>query len=229
MIVTEQFVPMGTCRKPGRREADRNQRRRLYGREFGPSSGKSQCIYKYYRDAFDLLIPAALCFTFGRSIKNKKQGIAIFAAMFICLVAALAVIGRSEQMAVPQLAQDGMVDISEVSQAGGNMEGKETRFGIQTSATWAAFTTAASNGSVNSMHDSYTPIGGMAEDAFNAARRSYFRRRGLRPVRNAGLCHSDRFIAGLMVGRSAEFLGKKIEPFEMKWAGRRLSATPVAT
>ena len=66
-----------------------------------------------------LLIPAALCFTFGRSIKIKKQGIAIFAAMFICLVAALAVIGRSEQMAVPQLAQDGMVDISEVSQAGG--------------------------------------------------------------------------------------------------------------
>lgn len=107
-----------------------------------------------------LLIPAALCFTFGKAVKNKKQGVAIFMAMFICLALALGTIAVSEQVATPQLAQDG-VNVSMTDQAGGNMEGKETRFGIATSSTWAAFTTAASNGSVNSMHDSYTPLGGM--------------------------------------------------------------------
>jgi K+-transporting ATPase ATPase A chain len=84
-------------------------------------------------------------------------------AMFICLCVSLAVVAVNEQAATPQLAQNGVVDISAVNQAGGNMEGKETRFGIATSATWATFTTAASNGSVNSMHDSYTPIGGLAD------------------------------------------------------------------
>ncbi|MDU4976910.1 MAG: potassium-transporting ATPase subunit KdpA, partial [Hungatella hathewayi] len=108
-----------------------------------------------------LLIPAALCFTFGRNIKDKKQGVAVFLAMFIMLALALAVVGYTEQVSTPQIAQGGAVDISTVGQAGGNMEGKETRFGIATSGTWAAFTTAASNGSVNSMHDSYTPLGGM--------------------------------------------------------------------
>ena len=95
-----------------------------------------------------------LCFTFGQAVRNKKQGIAIFMAMFICLVIALGVIAANEQSATPQLAQSGAVDISALDQAGGNMEGKETRFGIVSSSTWAAYTTAASNGSVNSMHDS---------------------------------------------------------------------------
>ena len=85
-----------------------------------------------------LLIPAALCFTFGRSVKNKKQGVAIFLAMFICLVIALGCVAASEQIATPQLAQDG-VNMTTVDQAGGNMEGKESRFGIATSATWATF------------------------------------------------------------------------------------------
>ena len=84
-------------------------------------------------------------------------------AMFICLCVALATIAVNEQAGTAQLAQDGAVNLSMVDQAGGNMEGKETRFGIATSSTWAAFTTAASNGSVNSMHDSYTPLGGMVE------------------------------------------------------------------
>ena len=95
-----------------------------------------------------LLIPAALCFTFGSAVKNKKQGVAIFMAMFICLCVALATIAVNEQAGTAQLAQDGAVNISMVDQAGGNMEGKEIRFGIATSSTWAAFTTAASNGSV---------------------------------------------------------------------------------
>ena len=104
-----------------------------------------------------LLIPVALCFTFGRNVKDKRQGLAIFLAMIIMLVAFLAVIGVNEASGTPQLTQDGAVNISATDgQAGGNMEGKESRFGIATSSTWASFTTAASNGSVNSMHDSYT-------------------------------------------------------------------------
>ncbi|MEG0853688.1 MAG: potassium-transporting ATPase subunit KdpA, partial [Angelakisella sp.] len=108
-----------------------------------------------------LLIPVALCFTYGRNVKDKRQGVALFLAMLIVLCGALAVIAVSEQQGTPQLAQNGAVDLSTVHQAGGNMEGKEARFGIAASTTWAAFTTAASNGSVNSMHDSYTPLGGM--------------------------------------------------------------------
>ncbi|MDZ4957312.1 potassium-transporting ATPase subunit KdpA, partial [Clostridium perfringens] len=103
-----------------------------------------------------LLLPAALSFTFGRNIKHKRQGRAIFIAMFIMLVGALGTIAVNEANATPQLAQNGAVDISTINQAGGNMEGKEARFGIASSATWSAFTTSASNGSVNSMHDSYT-------------------------------------------------------------------------
>ncbi|MDZ7548884.1 potassium-transporting ATPase subunit KdpA, partial [Clostridium perfringens] len=103
----------------------------------------------------------ALCFTFGRNIKDKKQGRAIFIAMFSILLIALAIIAVNEAIATPQLAQNGAVDISTIHQAGGNMEGNEARFGIAASSTWAAFTTAASNGSVNSMHSSYTPLGGM--------------------------------------------------------------------
>ena len=108
-----------------------------------------------------LLIPAALCFTFGSAVKNKRQGIAIFMAMFLCLVVALGCIAVTEQAGTSQLAQNGAVNMSMAEQAGGNMEGKETRFGIAASSTWAAFPTAASNGSVNSMHDSYTPLAGM--------------------------------------------------------------------
>ncbi|MGV2644380.1 potassium-transporting ATPase subunit KdpA, partial [Clostridium perfringens] len=99
--------------------------------------------------------------TFGRIIKDKKQGRAIFIAMFSILLIALAIIAVNEANATPQLAQNGAVDISSIHQAGGNMEGKEARFGIAASSTWAAFTTAASNGSVNSMDSCYTPLGGM--------------------------------------------------------------------
>lgn len=108
-----------------------------------------------------LLIPAALCFTFGQGVKDRRQGKAIFLAMFLMLAAAMAVVGYSEQAGTPQLSQNEAVYLGGEGQAGGNMEGKETRFGIAASSTWAVFTTAASNGSVNSMHDSYTPIGGL--------------------------------------------------------------------
>ena len=174
-----------------------------------------------------LLIPAALCFTFGRSVKNKKQGIAIFMAMFICLVLALASIAVSEQLATPQLAQDGAVDLTAVDQAGGNMEGKETRFGIASSGTWAAFTTAASNGSVNSMHDSYTPLGGMATMLLIQLGEVIYGGTGCGLYGMLAFAILTVFIAGLMVGRTPEFLGKKIEPYEMKWAVIVCLATPV--
>ena len=136
---------------------------------------------------------------------------AIFLAMFICLVIALGCVAASEQIATPQLAQDG-VNMTTVDQAGGNMEGKESRFGIATSATWATFTTAASNGSVNSMHDSYTPLGGMVPMLLMQLGEVIFGGTGCGLYGMLAFAILTVFIAGLMVGRTPEFLGKKIEP-----------------
>lgn len=175
-----------------------------------------------------LLIPAALCFTFGRNVKDKRQGIAIFLAMFILLAAALAVIGYNEQAGTPQLSQNGAVYLGTAGQAGGNMEGKETRFGIASSSTWAAFTTAASNGSVNSMHDSYTPIGGLVQMLLMELGEVVFGGTGCGLYGMIGFAVMTVFITGLMVGRTPEYLCKKIEPFEMKMAVLVCLATPVA-
>ncbi|WP_343250562.1 potassium-transporting ATPase subunit KdpA [Diplocloster hominis] len=175
-----------------------------------------------------LLIPVGLCFTFGRNIKDMRQGRAVFIAMFLMLVAALGIIAFNEQAGTPQLAQNGAVDIAAgADQAGGNMEGKETRFGIATSSTWAAFTTAASNGSVNSMHDSYTPIGGMIPMLLMMLGKVVFGGTGCGLYGMIGFAILTVFIAGLMVGRTPEYLGKKIEPFEMKMAVLVCLATPI--
>ena len=174
-----------------------------------------------------LLIPAALCFTFGRNIKDKKQGVAVFLAMFIMLALALAVVGYTEQVSTPQIAQGGAVDISTAGQAGGNMEGKGTRFGIATSGTWAAFTTAASNGSVNSMHDSYTPLGGMIPMLLMMLGEVVYGGVGCGLYGMLAFAILTVFIAGLMVGRTPEYLGKKIEPYEMKMAVLICLATPI--
>ena len=162
-IVTDEFVPMG----PAASQVAIKQTGTNGGGYMGVNSAHPLENPSAFTNIIEmlsiLLIPAALCFTFGSAVKNKKQGVAIFAAMFICLAGALAIIGANEQTAVTALTENSAVDTSMVDQSGGNMEGKETRFGIATSSTWAAFTTAASNGSVNSMHDSYTPLGGMTE------------------------------------------------------------------
>ena len=131
---------------------------------------------------------------------------------------ALGIVAVNEQLGTAQLAQNGMVDLSANNQAGGNMEGKETRFGIATSATWATYTTAASNGSVNSMHDSYTPLGGMIPMLLMQLGEVIFGGTGCGPYGMLAFAILTVFIAGLMVGRTPEFLGKKIEPSEMKWA-----------
>ncbi|WP_252225580.1 potassium-transporting ATPase subunit KdpA [Clostridium sp. ZBS2] len=175
-----------------------------------------------------LLIPVALCFTFGRNIKDRRQGIAIFIAMGIMLVVAMGIVGINEQIATPQMALNGQIDLSTINQAGGNMEGKEARFGIATSSTWATFTTAASNGSVNSMHDSYTPIGGMIPMLLMQLGEVVFGGVGCGLYGMIGFAILAVFMAGLMVGRTPEYLGKKIEPFEMKMAVLVCLATPIA-
>ena len=149
-------------------------------------------------------------------------------AMFLMLAVSLGVVGYNEQKGTPQLANEQTVDLSTDNQPGGNMEGKESRFGIATSATWAAFTTAASNGSVNSMHDSYTPIGGMVPMLLMQLGEVVFGGTGCGLYGMLGFAILTVFIAGLMVGRTPEFLGKKIEPFEMKMAVLVCLATPVA-
>ena len=174
-----------------------------------------------------LLIPAGLCFTFGRNVKDKRQGVAVFLAMFIMLAAALAIVGCSEQAGTPQIAQDGAVYMGTEGQAGGNMEGKETRFGIATSGTWAVFTTAASNDSVNSMHDSYTPFGGLVPMLLMQLGEVVFGGTGCGLYGMLGFAILTVFIAGLMVGRTPEYLCKKIEPFEMKMAVLVCLANPV--
>lgn len=176
-----------------------------------------------------LLIPVALCFTFGRNVKDKKQGFAIFMAMIIMLVVATGVCAYNEQKGTPQLAQNGAVAIdNRDGTAGGNMEGKETRFGIASSVTWATWTTAASNGSVNSMHDSYTPIGGLVPMLLMQLGEVVFGGVGCGLYGMLGFAILAVFIAGLMVGRTPEYLGKKIEPYEMKMAVLCCLATPIA-
>ena len=226
-IVTEQFVPMG----PAASQVAIKQSGTNGGGYMGVNSAHPLENPNAFTNLIEmlsiLLIPAALCFTFGKAVKNKKQGVAIFMAMFICLVLALGTIAVSEQVATPQLAQDG-VNISMIDQAGGNMEGKETRFGIATSSTWAAFTTAASNGSVNSMHDSYTPLGGMVTMLLMQLGEVLFGGVGCGLYGMLAFAILTVFIAGLMVGRTPEFLGKKIEPYEMKWSVLVCLATPIA-
>ena len=227
-IVKEQFVPMG----PAASQIAIKQTGTNGGGYTGVNSAHPLENPNAFTNLIEmislLLIPAALCFTFGNAVKNKKQGIAIFMAMFLCLVFALSVVAINEQFATPQLIQNGNVDVSMVDQAGGNMEGKETRFGIAASSTWATFTTAASNGSVNSMHDSYTPLGGMVTMLLMQLGEVIFGGVGCGLYGMLAFAILTVFIAGLMVGRTPEFLGKKIEPYEMKWSVLVCLATPIA-
>lgn len=227
-VITKQVIPQG----PAASQIAIKQLGTNGGGFFGVNSAhplENPTIFSNMLEMISLLlIPAALCFSFGRSIKDKKQGRAIFLAMFIMLVAALSIVAVSEANATPQLAQSGMVDVSTVGQAGGNMEGKESRFGIVTSSTWATFTTAASNGSGNSMHDSYTPLGGMITMLQMQLGEVIFGGVGCGLYGMLAFAIVAVFIAGLMVGRTPEYLGKKIEPYEMKMAMLVCLATPIA-
>ena len=179
-----------------------------------------------------LLIPAGLCFTFGRQIGDIRQGAAIFLAMTLLLAAAMGVTVWAEQQATPQLAQAGQVDVgartNPLAQAGGNMAGKETRLGITNSAIWATATTAASNGSVNAMHDSLTPLGGLVTMVLMQLGEVVFGGVGSGLYGMLAFVLLTVFMAGLMVGRTPEYLGKNVEPFEMKMAVVVCLTTPVA-
>jgi potassium-transporting ATPase potassium-binding subunit len=164
-----------------------------------------------------LLIPAALCYSFGRMVGDTRQGWALLAAMLVLWIPLLGLTawaeGRSNPAYPPALAQ-----AASAQQSGGNMEGKETRFGVADSALWAAATTAASNGSVNSMHDSYTPVGGLVPMWLIQLGEVIFGGVGSGLYGMLVFAIIAVFIAGLMVGRTPEYLGKKLEAYEMKMA-----------
>lgn len=228
VIVTEQIVPLGPVASQVAIKQSGTNGGGFYGTNSAHPLENPNSFTNLIEMISILLIPSALCFTFGRNIKNKKQGIALFMVMFICLVLALVVVAVNEHMATPQLAQNGNVDLSMLNQAGGNMEGKESRFGIVSSSVWATFTTAASSGSVNSMHDSYTPLGGMMLMLLMQLGEVIFGGVGSGLYGMISFVVLTVFIAGLMVGRTPELLGKKIEPYEMKWAVIVCLATPIA-
>jgi K+-transporting ATPase ATPase A chain len=163
-----------------------------------------------------LLISGALCYTFGVMVKDTRQGWAVLGAMTIVFVALLAVCVVSEQAGNPILGKLGIDQKASALQSGGNMEGKEVRFGIANSALWATATTSASNGSVNSMHDSYTPLGGLVPLWLMQLGEVIFGGVGSGLYGMLVFAIIAVFVAGLMVGRTPEYLGKKIEAYEMK-------------
>ena len=165
-----------------------------------------------------LLIPAALCHTFGVMVKDTRQGWAVLAAMTIMFVGLLALCVGAEQGGNPLLTRLGIDQHASELHAGGNMEGKEVRFGIVNSALWATATTAASNGSANAMHDSYTPLGGLVPIWLIQLGEVIYGGVGSGLYGMLVFAIIAVFVAGLMVGRTPEYLGKKIEAYEMKMA-----------
>jgi len=165
-----------------------------------------------------LLIPAALCITFGRMLGDRRQGWALLAAMMAILIPLLGVCLWSEQAGNISFQQLNVDQSAGDFQSGGNMEGKEVRFGITNSALWAVATTAASNGSVNAMHDSFTPLGGLAPFWLIQLGEIVFGGVGSGLYGMLMFVLITVFVAGLMVGRTPEYLGKKIEAFEIKMA-----------
>lgn len=174
-----------------------------------------------------LLIPASLCYTFGKMVGDTRQGWAVLAAMTIVFVALLALCVGAEQNGNPAFTKMGIDQNASALQSGGNMEGKEVRFGIANSALWATATTAASNGSVNSMHDSYTPLGGLAPMWLMQLGEVIFGGVGSGLYGMLIFAIIAVFVAGLMVGRTPEYLGKKIEAFEMKMAALVILLPPI--
>ena len=172
-----------------------------------------------------LMISTALCYTFGVMVGDTRQGWAVLAAMTIIFVGLLAVCVVAEQNG-HTLVKQGVDHTATALSSGGNMEGKEVRLGIANSALWATATTAASNGSVNSMHDSFTPLGGLVpmwmiqlgEVVYGGVGSGLY---GMLAFAIIGV-----FVAGLMVGRTPEYLGKKIEAYEMKMASLMILIPP---
>ncbi len=172
------------------------------------------------------LIPAALCFAFGTEVGDKRQGWAVLAAMTLMFVVAVIAITPAEQAGNPLIAAQGVDQSATSTQAGGNMEGKETRFGINATSLFAVITTAASCGAVNGMHDSLTPIGGMVPMVMMQLGEVVFGGVGTGLYGMLVFAILAVFIAGLMIGRTPEYLGKKIESHEMKLTSVAILVTP---
>lgn len=173
------------------------------------------------------MIPAGLCYAFGIMVGDRRQGWAIFSAMMLLFIAFLSVEIVAEQQGNPLLTAAGADQQLSALQAGGNMEGKETRFGIVASALFTTITTAASCGAVNTMHDSLTPLGGLVPMMLMQLGEVVFGGvgSGLYTMLIYGLLAV--FIAGLMIGRTPEYLGKKIEVFDMKMTAIIILITPM--
>jgi len=173
-----------------------------------------------------LVIPAGLTYTFGRMVGDTRQGWAVLAAMAILFVALLAVTVHSEQQGNPLVARLGVDQAASATQPGGNMEGKESRFGIAASALFATITTATSCGAVNGMHDSFTPLGGFVPLFQMQLGEVVFGGVGTGLYSMLIFAIVGVFIAGLMIGRTPEYLGKKIEAFEMKMSSIAILVMP---
>jgi K+-transporting ATPase ATPase A chain len=174
-----------------------------------------------------LLIAAALCYTFGYMVRDRRQGWAILAAMLIIFIPCLWGCIQIEQKGNPLFNQLGVDQNASSLQPGGNMEGKEARFGIVNSCLWATATTAASNGSVNSMHDSYMPLGGLIPMWLMQLGEVIFGGVGSGLYGMIAFIIVAVFISGLMIGRTPEYLGKKIEAYEMKMASLMILIPPI--
>ena len=172
------------------------------------------------------LIPAALCFSFGREVGDLRQGWAVLAAMTVMFVIAVVVITPAEQAGNPLLTPLGVDQMASPLQSGGNMEGKEVRYGINASSLFAVITTAASCGAVNAMHDSLTPLGGMVPMVMMQLGEVVFGGTGSGLYGMLIFAILAVFIAGLMIGRTPEYLGKKIEAHEMKLTSIAILVTP---
>ncbi|WP_088509262.1 potassium-transporting ATPase subunit KdpA [Burkholderia ubonensis] len=173
-----------------------------------------------------LIIPAALCHTFGTMIQDRRQGWAIYAAMLTLFVTAAAMVIRAEQAAGPALNAPGIDTVASASQPGGNMEGKETRFGIVSSALYATVSTSSGDGAVDAMHDSFTPLGGLVPMALMQTGEVVFGGPGSGLYSMLMVVLLAVFVAGLMIGRAPEYVGKKIEAYEMKMVSIAILATP---
>ena len=173
------------------------------------------------------LIPAALCFAFGSVVGDMRQGVAILAAMTIIFVVAVVVTTNAEQVGNPLLTPLGVDQTMSTFQSGGNMEGKEVRFGVNASSLFAVITTSASCGAVNTMHDSLTPMGGLVTLIMMQLGEVVFGGVGTGLYSMLIFAILAVFISGLMIGRTPEYLGKKIESHEMKLTSIAILVTPI--
>lgn len=174
-----------------------------------------------------LLIAAGLCYTFGVMVNDTRQGWAVLAAMLLLFIPSVLITYGAEAAGSPMLTRHGVEQQSTDEQPGGNMEGKEVRFGIANSALWAVATTAASNGSVNSMHDSYSPLGGAVAMVMMMLGEVVFGGVGSGLYGMLVFVIVAVFVAGLLVGRTPEYLGHKIEAYEMKMASLLILMVPL--